>query len=91
MCNVAFVEVFTIVRGLEPELAQCFTLGVRPYDAVGADEAGKADAVKTLGVEYGCGVADALSEICIQLVFGPCKWVCYTYLTQGRRLQWPVW
>lgn len=65
MRNVAFVEVFAVVCGLEPELTQCFTLGVWAYDAIGADEAGKADAVESLSVEYGCGVADAFSEVCI--------------------------
>lgn len=64
MRNIVLIEERPVVCGLEPELTQCFTLGVRAYDAVHANEAGEADAVKAFGVEDGRGVADTLGKIC---------------------------
>lgn len=63
MRNVVFVEIFAVVEGLEPELAECFALRVRVDDAVLADEAGEADAVEAVGVEDGGRVADAFSNV----------------------------
>jgi hypothetical protein len=62
--DVVFVEVLAIVRGLEPELTEGFTLGVRANDAVGTNKAGQSDTIKTLGVEDCSGVADTFSKIC---------------------------
>lgn len=64
MRDVAFVEVLAVVRSLEPELSQRFALGVRTYDAVGANEASEADTVEPLGVEYCRGVSYTLGKIC---------------------------
>jgi hypothetical protein len=61
--NVVFVEIFAIVEGLEPELTERFALRVWAYDTVEADEAGEADAVKTLGVEDRGRVADAFCDV----------------------------
>lgn len=63
MGDVVFVEVFAVVHGFEPELAEGFALGVGADDAVEADEAGEADAVEAFGVEDGGGVADAFSDV----------------------------
>ncbi len=61
--NVVFVEVFAVVEGLEPELAERLALGVGTHDAVHADEPGESDAVEAFLVEYGGGVADALGHV----------------------------
>lgn len=63
MRDVIFMEIFAVVEGLEPELAQGFPLGVGADDAVEADEAGEADAVEAVGVEDGSGVADAFGDV----------------------------
>ncbi len=63
MSNVVFVEKLAVVEGLEPELAERFALRVGAYDAVLADEAREADAVKAFGVEDGGCVADAFGDI----------------------------
>lgn len=63
MGDVVLVEVFAVVHGFEPELAEGFALGVGAHDAVEADEAGEADAVEAFGVEDGGGVADAFGDV----------------------------
>lgn len=62
--DVVFVEIFPVVGGLEPELAQGLALRVRPHDAVHADEAGETDALQTLWVEDRSGVPDTFSKAC---------------------------
>lgn len=63
MGNVVFVEVFTVVRGLQPELPESFALRVRAHDAIGANEASEPDTVETFGIENGSGVANTFCQI----------------------------
>lgn len=59
--DVVFVKVGPIISGLQPELAQRFTLGVRAHDSLESNEAGKADTVQTVRIEDGRSVANTLS------------------------------
>lgn len=64
MCNVVLVEVLAVFAGLEPELAERFTLGVGADDAVKSNKASQPDTIETFGVEDGSGVADTFGHVC---------------------------
>lgn len=63
MGNVVLVEVFTVVRGLQPELPESLALRVRTNDAIGANEASESNTVETFGIENGSGVANTFCQI----------------------------
>lgn len=63
MGNVVLVEVFTVVRGLQPELSESLALRVRTHDAIGANEASESNTVKTFGIKNGSGVANTFCQI----------------------------
>ena len=63
MRNVVFLEIRSIINGLEPELAQCLALRVRPNYALEPNETRKANPVQTFGVKNSRSVPYTLRKI----------------------------
>ena len=68
MRDVIFVEVFAVVEGFEPKLPESFTLAIRADDAVYANKASKPNAVEAFLIKNGGCIADALGDICREIV-----------------------
>lgn len=63
MCDVILIEVFAVIRSLEPELAKSSTLVVGPDDTIHPDESGQPDTVQTTGIKDSRGISDTFRKI----------------------------